>query len=210
MGRTFMACKRSTVRDRYPPQIQPLDRKALYKSAGFGLTLSCLFVVGTASLLLLGCGQSADSSATAAHSPAVSSTATPLADVAGFRVIPADSIPNSAIDAHIPRGADVADRKFVRAVMKVLMPSRRQYVVWMHVPPGKYGYDNLPNHGLMVMYCGRCPIVNDRSASDFYGNYVLYFDGKVQPDSNANSGGPGLDKYLIFGMSRFNVSDKYP
>jgi hypothetical protein len=182
----------------------------VYKSAAYELILSALLLLGTASVLLTSCGQATDSAATATQSPIMGPAMSPLPGVAGYRVIPAPYISNSAIDAHIPRNTDVADRKIVRAVMKVLVPSRRQYVLWMHVPPGKYGYEMLPDHGLMVMYCGQCAMVAYRSATDFYGNYVLYYSGKVQPDSSANYGGPGLNKYLISVPDRFDISSKYP
>ncbi|HLJ83682.1 MAG TPA: hypothetical protein VKT51_05870 [Candidatus Eremiobacteraceae bacterium] len=45
--------------------------------------------------------------------------------------------------------------------------------------------------------------MKDRTPADFIGNYVLYFDGRVHTDSNANYGGPGVDKYLFAVPSRF-------
>lgn len=106
-------------------------------------------------------------------------------------MIPGASIPDNAIVAHIPADTSVADREIIRRVMLALPPRRRQDVIWLRVPPGKPGFEELPNHGLVVMYCENCPVGEDLSG----GSYVLYFDGKAQPDSNliyASS----LDKYL--------------
>ncbi len=100
-----------------------------------------------------------------------------------LRAIPADSIPNSLIDAHIPPNTDPADRKIVREVMAALPPAKRQYIVWLHVPPLKYGYQELPNHGLVIMEYDN-PDVHISDADNLPGLYVLYFDGKVQLDAN--------------------------
>ena len=167
------------------------------------LKLSLVCGLGVACLLSGGCGSSQSSSAGAADSPTASSASTPpSSNLEGSRILPGSSIPNDAIDAHIPHSTSPADRKIIRDVLVALPPGQRQYIVWMRVPPGEYGYDLLPNHGLLVMYCGRCPIVKERTSADFMGNFVLYYSGKVHTDSNANYGGPGVDKYLIAVPSR--------
>jgi hypothetical protein len=92
---------------------------------------------------------------------------------------PATLIANARIDAHIPRGINPADRKIIREVMAMLPPTKRAHIEWFRLPPGKPGYEELPNRGLVVLY----------------GQYVLYFDGRVQPDSNVIYI-RGLDRYL--------------
>jgi hypothetical protein len=110
-----------------------------------------------------------------------------------FRPISAVSIPDASIDAHIPRNAEPTDRRIVRDVMTMLPSRLRQFIVWFHVPPGKPGYESLPNHGLIVMLykTGDKP---DLSANPD-GSYVLYFDGRVQPHSNLIYES-SLDSYL--------------
>ena len=116
--------------------------------------------------------------------------------------IPSPFIANSEIDGHIPKGVVNSDRSIVRAVMLALPPSFRQDLVWLHVPPGKYGYDELPNSGLIVMF-DDTP-ADARSAS-LPGLYVLYFDGHVQLDGNVIYAST-LDKYLTVVPTRLRSS----
>ena len=106
------------------------------------------------------------------------------------RVIPGASIPDDTIDAHIPAGTSVADREIIRKAMLALPRKKRQDVIWLRVPPGKPGFEELPNHGLVVMYCESCPL-----GKNLPGLYVLYYDGKSQPDSNLIYDS-ALDRYL--------------
>ena len=106
------------------------------------------------------------------------------------RVIPGASISDDTIDAHIPTGTSVADREIIRKAMLALPHSKRQDIIWLRVPPGKQGFEELPNHGLVVMYCEDCPV-----GGNLPGLYVLYFDGKAQPDTNLIYDS-ALDKYL--------------
>jgi hypothetical protein len=123
------------------------------------------------------------------------SSAVPRPGEVLFKAIPAASIPNNRIDAHIPPNTDPVDRKIVREVMAALPPTMRQFIVWFHVPAGKPGYEELPNHGLMVQYYDS-PDSRVNSVKDLPGLYVLYFDGKVQLDANIIYES-GLDHYLV-------------
>jgi len=103
--------------------------------------------------------------------------------VAVHRVIAAATIPNKAIDAHIPPGTNAADHRIVRAVLAALPPKERQYVIWLRVPEDDIGANDLPNDALVVMYDNHLPpgTIDSAYAS---GHYVLYFGGNVQLDSN--------------------------
>jgi hypothetical protein len=78
--------------------------------------------------------------------------------------------------------------------MEVLPPKFRQYVAWFHVPSGKLGYTRLPDSGLVVLF-DKSDDKQDQSDRLSGGHYVLYFDGKVQPDSNVIFD-YNLDSYL--------------
>ena len=138
------------------------------------------FFVAVAFTVSFGCGKSTDSSQSATNSAALVAGATvapPRQEF--FRAISGDSIPDKSIVAHIPPATSFIDREVIRRVMAALPPRLRQDLIWLHVPPGKPGYKDLPNKGLIVMYCDKCP-----EGSGLPGLFVLYFDGKVQLDSN--------------------------
>jgi len=69
--------------------------------------------------------------------------------------------------------------------MAILPADKRQNIVWFRVPPGRPGYEELPNHGLVVEYNADMAVDLKRNLSlPFDGYYVLYYDGRVQPDSS--------------------------
>jgi len=73
------------------------------------------------------------------------------------------------------------DQVIINEVMEMLPPRLHSQVHWIHVLPGKQlGYSRLPNHGLVVTLGTQ---------------YVLYFDGALQPHSNVIYD-PNLDSYL--------------
>jgi len=74
-----------------------------------------------------------------------------------------------------------ADQVVISEVMQMLPPRLHSQVHWFHISPGKVGYNHLPNHGLVVTLGPQ---------------YVLYFDGAVQPHSNLIYD-PNLDPYLV-------------
>jgi hypothetical protein len=145
--------------------------------------------VGMAAIVFLGCSRSSNSSPTASPSPTVEPSPIPSPERFS-RVISGASIPDKAIVAHIPADTSVADREIIRRAMLALPPKKRQDVIWLRVPSGKPRFESLPNHGLVVMYCENCP-----EGENLPGLYVLYFDGKAQPDSNLIYDS-SLDSYL--------------
>jgi len=76
--------------------------------------------------------------------------------------------------------------------MTMLPAAKRANILWFRVHPGREGYERLPNHGLVVEYvagaAGAGPLPLE-------GHLVLYFDGRVQPDSNLIFS-RYLDRYL--------------
>jgi len=77
-----------------------------------------------------------------------------------------------------------------------LPPPNRQYIRWYHVVNDKPEWNELPSNGLIVTY-------NDCRYG--VGDVVLYFDGKVQIDSDVHAGLGGLDHYLIVTPDRFKI-----
>jgi len=85
----------------------------------------------------------------------------------------------------LPLASDSTDRRIVTQVIAALPPTERRYVAWLHVPPGKPGYEDLPNHGLIVIF-----------AKHLGGaHYVLYHDNSVRLNSCAVYD-ENLDAYL--------------
>lgn len=114
-----------------------------------------------------------------------------------IRPVPSRSISDAQVDSHIPRITNASDHKIVKAVMSTLPPRLRQYVTWFHVPARKGpDYDSLPDHGLVVIF-DNPPTAEGRQdrESDLPGLYVLYYDGRVRPDSNVIYDAR-LDSYL--------------
>ena len=97
-------------------------------------------------------------------------------------VIPARSVADDSIDAHILARTNDIDRRIIRQVMLALSPRTRQNVRWCHVPVfrGFPDYKRLPAHGLVVTY-NNTPY---GGLGSIVGTYVLFFDGKVQVRSN--------------------------
>jgi hypothetical protein len=121
-----------------------------------------------------------------------------------YRPIPAISISDTAIDAHIPPDTDPADRKIVARVMAVLPAKWRQFIAWFHVSPSLGGYDELPNHGLMVVFNPpENPGSQNTSPTILGADYVLFFDNKVQPKSQRVYG-LGFD-HLVTVMDPFST-----
>ncbi|HXM18089.1 MAG TPA: hypothetical protein VN934_04700 [Candidatus Tumulicola sp.] len=119
----------------------------------------------------------------------------PLSDV--NTPIPAVSISDDQIDAHIPAGVPRNDRIVLRKVMAMLPAGERESIVWFRVQPGRSGYERLPNHGLVVEYIAGVADYRKRVGlpMDFDGEFVLYFNDRVQPDSNVIFS-RRLDRYL--------------
>jgi hypothetical protein len=156
------------------------------------------FSLAFCSLVCTACFGMQGQDASATPSPSVSAPPTAaLAHSPPMRPVPANSISDAQVDAHIPRNASQADRKTVKAVMLMLPQRLRQYVTWFHVPARRgTDYDSLPNHGLVVVFDG--PQVENGPqdhSSDLPGLYVLYYDGRVQPNSHVIYDAR-LDSYL--------------
>ena|ERR1700686_3165139 len=147
---------------------------------------ACLVVTTVSLLLCSDCSRQSRSvsPATPSPTPIVLPTLPPLSDFDA--PIPARSISDDQIDAHIPAGVAPKDRIVIRKVMAMLQPGERPRIVWFRVQPGRLGYDLLPNHGFVVEY---------KTGSSIDGNFVLYLDGRVQPDSNMIFS-VYLDRYL--------------
>lgn len=163
-------------------------------------SLLLLFLLGFCALVIAGCSaahrQSASMQPSVATTPFLVVTTAPRPRRQLFRPIAADAIPNSQIDAHIPRNTNPADRKIVKQVMLMLPPRLRQYVTWLHVPPrNSSDYTSLPNHGLVVVFDDPLDNRHQDESSDLPGLYVLFFGGTVQPDTNSIYDA-GLDSYL--------------
>ncbi len=80
-----------------------------------------------------------------------------------------------------PIPPDHADQVIINQVMAMLPTRLHSQVQWVHVhQPLKPGYSRLPNHGLVVTLGSQ---------------YVLYFDGALQPHSNVIYE-PSLSSYL--------------
>lgn len=127
--------------------------------------------------------------------PFVPQTLAPLSGIT--TPIPAVSIPDDQVDAHIPAGVPRDDRIVIRKVMAMLPADERAGIVWFRVPAGRSGYEELPNHGLVVEYIAGVADYRKRVGvpMNFDSGYVLYFDGRVQPDSNVIFS-RHLDRYL--------------
>jgi|GEM_PF-6209068 len=149
-------------------------------------------------LQLSGCSQSRPHYFADLPSPTPPTPPTLTPSPALFRPIPAQVIPDSSIDAHIPHNVTPADRKIVVQVMKMLPPRLRQYVTWLRVGKrASQDYNSLPNHGLVVIFDKSDDNKQDQAldARDLPGLCVLYYDGKVQPHSNVIYDSV-LDRYL--------------
>ncbi len=191
------------MRHVYLPKGPTLRRPIVLRRNALDRILSRILVLGMACAMCFGCGAPAHVAATSTITPAVAPYASPTPFApAVFEIIRAPSISTSEIDAHIPRSTSAADRKVIRAVAAALPPSMRQNVIWLRVSTDDYFQDKLPNRGLVVEYCAVCGRFGKTASTGFRGNYILYFDGKVQLDSNLTFVGPPM-VYFIPVMTTF-------
>jgi hypothetical protein len=145
--------------------------------------ISACLAIATVSLLLCGCTRHSRSVSSTTPSLAPSFVQYTLPPLSDFDApIPAGSISDDQIDAHISAGVAPKDRIVIRKVMAMLPADKRASIVWFRVQPGRVGYELLPNHGFVVEY---------KRGSSIDGNFVLYLDGRVQPNSNMI-----FDRYL--------------
>lgn len=153
---------------------------------------ACLVVAAVSLLLCSDCSRQSRSvsPATPSLTPIVLPTLPPVSDVDA--PIAAVSISDDQIDAHIPAGVPSKDRLVIRKVMAMLPADKRANIVWFRIQPGRPGYEILPNHGLVVEYNADVAGAEKRGLPlPFDGRYVLYFHGRIQPDSNMI-----FDRYL--------------
>jgi hypothetical protein len=95
---------------------------------------------------------------------------------------------------------DAAGRAIVAQVRSKMPTALRKCVVWTRVPPGKPGYEELPDHGLIVMF----HLQHEEPTKDSRPGYsVLYYDRTVHVDTSVVYL-PGWDTYLLSTMMAFD------
>jgi hypothetical protein len=81
-------------------------------------------------------------------------------------------------------------------------PALRKCVVWTRVPPGKPDYQELPDHGLIVMF----HLAHEEQSKDSRPGYsLLYYDGAVHVDTNVVYV-PSWDQYMLSTMMMWDFS----
>ena len=97
---------------------------------------------------------------------------------------------------------DPVGRAIIAQVRAKMPAALRKCVVWARVPPGKPNYEELPDHGLIVMFHLEH---EEQSKKSRPGYSVLYYEGSVHVDTGVVYV-PGGDTYLLSTPAGFDYA----